>query len=131
MQDETLFAERMLAMGARGFVMKKETSASILAAIRKVLAGEYYASPALGNRVVGRVAGARYSSRTPDPLTTRECEVLADIAAGRSTHEIAQRLGINVKTVDSHRRSMRGKLGLTSAADLVRYAAQWAKPDEP
>lgn len=128
MQDEALFAERILAMGARGFVMKREASQVILAAVRKVLAGEYFLSPALGERLFARKARARYSSNVVDVLTAREREVLADIAVGKSTQQISKHLGMHVKTVDSHRRSMREKLGLNSAAELVRYAVQWAQP---
>jgi len=131
MQEETLFAERMLAMGARGFLMKREATASILAAIRKVIAGEYYVSPALGNRIYARKARARHNSKTFDVLTSREREVLTAIASGRDSHDIAIHLGINVKTVDSHKRAMREKLGLNSSADLVRYAIQWTQPSSP
>lgn len=130
MQDEALFAERLISMGARGYVMKKEASRSILAATRKILAGEYYLSPELGNRILTRRSGTRYASKLAHVLTAREREVLADIAAGKSTQEIAQHLGINGKTVDSHRRSMREKLGLSSASELVRYAIQWSQTDE-
>jgi DNA-binding NarL/FixJ family response regulator len=130
MQDEALFAERIISMGARGYVMKKEASRSILAALRKILAGEYYLSPELGNRIFARRSGARYASKVTQVLTVREREVLADIAAGKSTQEISKHLGINVKTVDSHRRSMREKLGLTSASELVRYAIQWSETDD-
>lgn len=131
MQDETLFAERILSMGARGFVMKKEASLQVLAAVRKVIAGEYYVSAALGNRIFSRKkARSRHSTKLTVALTTREREVLADIAVGKGTQEISKHLGINAKTVDSHRRSMREKLGLTSAGDLVRYAMQWARPDD-
>jgi DNA-binding NarL/FixJ family response regulator len=128
MHDETLFAERLLAMGARGFVMKREATQLLLTAVRKVLDGEYFVSPALGNRLFSRKARTKRSASTPDALTEREREVLADIALGRSAKEIANRLNINVKTVDSHRRAMREKLGLASSADLARYAMQWARP---
>jgi DNA-binding NarL/FixJ family response regulator len=131
MQDEALFAERILAMGARGFVMKREASQVVLAAVRKVIAGEYFVSAALGERLFARKARARYSSNVVDVLTAREREVLADIAVGKSTQEISKHLGMHFKTVDSHRRSMREKLGLKSAAELVRYAVQWAQPGGP
>ena len=131
MQDEALFAERIIAMGARGYVMKKEASSLILAASRKVLAGEYYLSPELGNRLFSRKIGNRHNSTMGRDLTAREREVLADIAAGMTTQEISQHLGINIKTVDSHRRSMREKLGLATATELVRYAIQWNQNADP
>jgi DNA-binding NarL/FixJ family response regulator len=128
MQEETLFAERMLAMGARGFLMKREVTNAIHAAIRKVISGEYYVSAALGNRLFSRKARTRHNSLAFDVLTTREREVLADMASGRSSQDIAKHLGVNVKTVASHKRAMREKLGLSSRADLVRYATHWMKP---
>jgi DNA-binding NarL/FixJ family response regulator len=130
MQDEALFGERIISMGARGYVMKQEASRSVLVALRKILAGEYYLSSELGNRIFSRRSGARHGSNASNVLTAREREVLADIAAGKTTQEISSHLGINVKTVDSHRRSMREKLGLASASELVRYAIQWSQSDE-
>ncbi len=130
MQDEALFAERIISMGARGYVMKMEAAASVLAAVRKILAGEYYLSPALGNRIFSRRPGARHAARVVRALTARERQVLLQIATGKTTQEISRHLGINAKTVDSHRRSMRDKLGLASASELIRYAIQWSKTDE-
>jgi DNA-binding NarL/FixJ family response regulator len=130
MQDESLLAERIIAMGARGYVMKKEASRSVLSALRKILAGGYYLSPELNNRILSRSSGSSYAPNTARGLTDREREVLADMAAGKTTQEIAAHLGINIKTVDSHRRVMREKLGLNSASELVRYAIQWSQTDD-
>lgn len=130
MQDEALFAERLISMGARGYVMKMEASRAVLAAVRKILAGEYYVSRELSDRILSRRSGVRRASNVTAVLTARERQVLADIAIGKSTQEISKHLGINPKTVDSHRRSMREKLGLTSASELVRYAIQWSETDE-
>jgi DNA-binding NarL/FixJ family response regulator len=130
MQDEALFAERIISMGARGYVMKMEAASSVLAAVRKIVAGEYYLSPALGNRIFSRRSGARHAASIVRPLTARERQVLLQIATGKTTQEISRHLRINAKTVDSHRRSMRDKLGLSSASELLRYAIQWSQTDE-
>jgi len=126
MHDEAVYGERLLTMGVRGYVMKQEASQVILTALRKVLAGEHYVSAALAGRLYARMSRARDAAQPTDALTQREREVLRQIARGQSTQDIAVALGMSAKTVDSHRRNMREKLGLASAADLVRYAVQWA-----
>lgn len=132
MHDEAVYGERLLAMGVRGYVMKQEASQVILTALRKVIAGEHYVSAALAGRLYARLTRGRDSaSQHTDVLTQREREVLRQIARGQSTQDIAAALGMSAKTVDSHRRNMREKLGLGSAADLVRYAVRWASEDEP
>jgi DNA-binding NarL/FixJ family response regulator len=126
MHDEAVYGERLLAMGVRGYVMKQEASQVILTALRKVIAGEHYVSAALAGRLYARMTRTRDAAKPTDVLTQREREVLRQIARGQSTQDIAVALGMSAKTVDSHRRNMREKLGLASAADLVRYAVQWA-----
>lgn len=122
MHDETLYAERLLGLGARGYVMKQEASEVFLFALRKLLGGEHYVRPELAARLFSRVSRAHSQA---NQLTEREREVLRAIARGYGTQEIAKTLGMSAKTVDSHRRNMREKLGLASASDLVRYAMQW------
>ena len=126
MHDEAVYGERLLAMGVRGYVMKQEASLVILTALRKVIAGEHYLSATLAGRLYARMSRARDTSRPAEALTQREREVLRRIAQGWGTQDIAVALGVSAKTVDSHRRNMREKLGLASATDLVRYAVQWA-----
>jgi len=125
MHDETVYAERMLSLGARGYVMKQEASEVFLTALRKVIAGEHYVRAELAARLLARVTRTSQARVPSGQLTSREREVLRAIARGLSTQEIAKLLGMSAKTVDSHRRNMREKLGLTSAGDLVRYAMQW------
>lgn len=128
MHDETLYAERLLALGARGYVMKQEPAEVFVGALRRVAHGEHHVSAALATRLYGRMARHRHpaSGGAPvDGLTDREREVLRAVARGCSTQEIATALGMSAKTVDSHRRNIREKLGLGSAGDLVRYAVQW------
>jgi len=126
MHDEALYAERLLALGARGYVMKQEASTVFLAALRKVSAGEHYVSQALASRLYSRVSRAREHGPAIDVLTPREREVLQQLARGQGTQEIAAALRMSAKTVDSHRRNIREKLGLSSAGELVRYAVRWS-----
>lgn len=125
MHDESLYAERLLQLGAHGYLMKHESAAVLLAALRKVAAGERFVSPALSPRLLNKTS-ARESPQNAGGLTEREFEVLSAIAKGLGTQEIAASLQMSSKTVDSHRRNIREKLGLRTATDLVRYAIRWA-----
>lgn len=131
MHDESLYAERLLALGAHGYVMKQEPADVFLAALRRVIGGEHHVSNALATRLYGRLARARAAPHSIDGLTDREREVLRQVARGLGTAEIANALAMSAKTVDSHRRNIREKLGLHSASDLVRYAVQWESTTEP
>jgi DNA-binding NarL/FixJ family response regulator len=126
MHEEALYAERLIALGARGYVMKQEAADVFLHALRKLIAGEHYVRPELAARLFTRAARATTQQGLAGQLTEREREVLDALAQGLGTREIAELLSMSAKTVDSHRRNMREKLGLSSAADLVRYAIQWA-----
>jgi DNA-binding NarL/FixJ family response regulator len=127
MHEESLYAERLLTLGAHGYVMKHESATTFLQALRKIIAGEIYVSPSLGNRLYGKLARNRDAPRPGGGLTAREREVLVAISQGKGTQEIANMLSMSAKTVDSHRRNIREKLGLASATDLVRYAVRWAR----
>jgi DNA-binding NarL/FixJ family response regulator len=132
MHDELLYAERLLSMGVQGYIMKQEASTEFLRALRKVAAGDVYVSQAVNARLLEQISRSR--PRAPgsglDTLTARECEVLALTGQSRTTREIANTLGMSEKTVDSHRRNIRDKLGLHSSGELLRYAFRWVK-DEP
>jgi DNA-binding NarL/FixJ family response regulator len=128
MHDEDLYAERLLALGVHGYVMKQENPGEFLRALRRVAAGEIHVSQAIGERLLSRTRrgaprGAKVGSAS---LTGRERDVLRLVARGFGTREISGRLGMSPKTVDSHRRNIREKLGLATARDLVRYAVRWA-----
>jgi DNA-binding NarL/FixJ family response regulator len=120
MHDEDLYAERLLALGAQGYVMKQEEPAEFLRALRKVASGESYLSERMKARLASR--GGQAAIR----LTARERDVLGLVAEGLGTREIGEQLGMSAKTVDSHRRNIRDKLGLETSRDLVRYAVRWA-----
>jgi len=126
MHDEELYAERLLALGIKGYVMKQEEPSEFLRALRKVAAGETYLSARLSARLAGRAGrGARGAPVQAGRLTPREEDVLRLVADGLGTREIATRLEMSVKTVDSHRRNTREQLGLATSRDLVRYAVLW------
>lgn len=131
MHDELVYAERLLAMGANGYIMKQEPPAEFLRALRRVIAGEVYVSAAVAERVLGRMRQGRAApTGSLDALTDRERDVLRLVGRGRSTQEISRELAMSPKTVDSHRRNIREKLGLVNPRELVRYAARWAGNDE-
>jgi DNA-binding NarL/FixJ family response regulator len=128
MQDEALYAERLLRLGVSGYVMKNVAGTDFLGALRKVARGQRHVSSAMGERLLSQVARGRAPAADEDPvsaLTDRELEVFRLIGEGISTREISQRLDLSMKTVDAHRRHMREKLNLRSTSELIRYATQW------
>lgn len=128
MQDEALYAERLLRLGVSGYVMKNVAGTDFLGALRKVARGQRHLSTAMSERMLTQVARGRAPGTDEDPvaaLTDREMEVFKLIGEGISTREISQRLDLSMKTVDAHRRHMREKLNLRSTSELIRYATQW------
>lgn len=123
--DEVIFAERALRAGANGYLMKEEATAHILRAIRRVLAGDVYLSDAMHNRLSRRLMDAGRESTSPVAgLTAREFEVLHLLGLGFGTRQIAEKLNRSVKTIESHRASLKEKLQLDSGTELVRFAVQ-------
>jgi len=129
MHDESLFAERALRAGAQGYIMKQEASEKILTAIHQVLADEIYLSDAMKEKMLHRVVNHKKEETgfAIDQLSDRELEVFQLIGNGYPTRQIAQRLNLSVKTIDSYREHLKLKLLLENGADLVRYAIQWVK----
>lgn len=127
MHDESIYAERMLRAGARGYIMKEAGGENLLAALRQVLRGEVYVSPKLSARLLENLSGTRPrgSSSPIKKLTDREFEVFQLIGQGKSTHDIAAQLSLSTKTVDVHRANLKGKLGINDGTALVRYAVRW------
>jgi len=124
MHDESLYAERALRAGARGYIMKQEAPKVLLAAIRMVLGGEVYLSEKMRNTLLQRmVGGSKSQGKLPmDRLTDRELEVFRMIGAGLSVKEIAEKLVLSVKTVEAHREHLKEKLNCKSSAELLRFA---------
>jgi len=131
MHDELIYAERMLAAGASGYIMKHAASDQLLVALRRVLAGGIYLSEALA-RTHGHLRGgvdaegaALTTSDPIDRLSNRELQVLSLIGRGLSSREAAEGLGLSVKTVESHRQGLKRKLNLATNAQLLQYAINW------
>jgi DNA-binding NarL/FixJ family response regulator len=119
MHDESLYAERALRAGARGYVMKQEASVKVLEAVKEVLEGKVYAT----------ASGARTPSAAGlvGSLSDRELEVFELIGKGNGMAEIARLLGLSVKTIEVHREHIKSKLGTQSAGQLRKLAVSWAQ----
>ena len=129
MHDETMYAERALRAGARGYIMKQERPQMMLAAIRKVLDGQVYLSEKMQAALLDRLVSGKRPDRLPmDRLTDRELEIFRMIGAGRSVKDIADQLYLSEKTVQAHREHIKEKLNFKSSAELLRFAIQNA-PD--
>jgi DNA-binding NarL/FixJ family response regulator len=125
MHDELVYGERLLAAGASGYIMKQAASDQLLVALRQVLDGGTYMSPALAANIERT---ARELSGSADPisrLSNRELQVLSFIGRGLSSREAADALGLSVKTVETHRQSLKRKLNLATNALLLQYAINW------
>ncbi len=133
MHDEMLYAERALHAGARGYVMKQQAVEQIAPAIRNVLKGQIHLSENIINKALKRFAQGEdeQPNITPENLSDRELEVLRLTGQGYGASEQAERLHLSVKTIESHRDHIKKKLGLDSAAELTRYAIEWAKTHMP
>jgi two-component system response regulator NreC len=118
MQDEPAFAREALAYGASGYVLKHAAGTELVEAIRTAVAGGTYLNPALG----ARLAAESSDDGHPGGLSAREAEVLTLIALGHTNVEIAGKLYLSVRTIETHRAHIQNKLRLTSRAELVRYA---------
>jgi len=128
MHDETLYAERVLRAGARGYIMKQEGGKKLMTAIRHVLGGQIYVSEKMSARILETFSGGRARASSPiQTLSDREFEVFQLIGEGQGTRDIAQRLHLSVKTVEVHRANIKEKLKLKSATDLVRQAVRWTE----
>jgi len=127
MHDETLYAERALRAGARGYVMKHETSKSVLASIRRVLDGDIYVSERIVNRLALRLSSARRSvaSSPVERLSDRELEIFQLLGQGRTPSEIARDLNLSLKTVQAYCARAKEKFGVNSLTELLRAAIRW------
>jgi DNA-binding NarL/FixJ family response regulator len=130
MHDETMYGERALRAGARGYITKEAAADHLITAVRKVLSGGIYVSEGMASRMLEQVTGNRGKSSSGsaiDTLTDRELEVLDMIGQGIATKVIADRLCISARTVEAHRAHIKEKLHITDGAALVRYAIEWTQ----
>jgi DNA-binding NarL/FixJ family response regulator len=131
MHDESLYAERALRAGAKGYVTKQEASENVLAAIREVSSGEIYLNPRFMSRVMSRMMGNRDEAKQPiDRLADRELEVFELIGRGLTSREIGIKLGLGITTVDTYRTRIREKLKLENSARLRFEASRWVQEQE-
>lgn len=128
MHDEASVAERAFRAGAHGYAVKRESGPKIIEGIRAVLSGSFYASASLAAQLAGRMFGVGAvpdPSRASDILSDRELEVFQLRGSGQSPKEIAQRLGVSVKTVGSYEARIKEKLRLSDGGELMREAVLW------
>lgn len=124
MHEESVYAQRCLRAGARGYLMKREPPEKLIQAIRRILQGGVYLSDSMADRMLHQISGPQ-----PSPgdsglarLTNREIQVLEMLGRGCSSQQIAAALQVSSKTVSTHRENLKAKLGLDDAASLVHYA---------
>ncbi|MHC4574141.1 MAG: response regulator [Planctomycetota bacterium] len=129
MHDESLYAERALRAGARGYVMKQEATEQVITAIRKVLGGRLYISAKMGEKIVGKLVGGKceVGDSPVDSLSDRELEVFLLIGRGYGTRQIAEKLYLSVKTIETYRAHIKEKLNFSSSSELLQYAIQWVR----
>ena len=126
MHDEMLFAERVLRAGAMGYISKQEPPETLVQAIRQVLRGELCLSPRMTSRILHRAVGGSLTSEDPvHGLSNRELEVYEMIGQGLTIQQVAMRLHLSPKTVETHREKIKQKLNLKNSSELNRRAVQW------
>jgi DNA-binding NarL/FixJ family response regulator len=130
MHDEQLYAERALRAGALGYVMKEEATENVMTAIRSVIRGEIYVSGSMTGKILHHFVGGRPAETKINPverLSDRELEVFQLIGQGRPTREIAEKLFLSVKTIETYRAHIKEKLKLQNATQLLQQAIQWVQ----
>jgi len=126
MRDEGIYAERAMRAGADGYITKEEGTEKAIQAIRLLMQGKRYLSDKVAERMMDTLVGNNSGAEgAVESLSDRELEVLELIGAGLGSREIAEKLHLSIKTIESHREHMKTKLGLTRAPELVSYAFNW------
>jgi DNA-binding NarL/FixJ family response regulator len=133
MHDESLYGERALRAGAKGYLTKQEATKKVVTAIRKILAGEIFVSDKMAATILRKVAGGSTTEggSPEDVLSNRELEVFQLLGEGLGVRQIAENLFISVKTVEAHREHIKQKMSFKSSTELLRYAIQHAIKDRP
>ncbi|MEK6571188.1 MAG: response regulator transcription factor [Bacteroidota bacterium] len=129
MHPASLYAERAFRAGAHGYIMKQEANESLIAAIRRVLEGKMYVSESYAGTLLHKLAkgGSGMETSVVSVLSDRELEVFRLIGEGHGTREIAELLQLSMKTIETYREHIKGKLILKDAPDLVQHASQWVR----
>jgi DNA-binding NarL/FixJ family response regulator len=125
MHEEALYAERALRAGAKGYVMKRETSKNVLTAIRRVLAGDVYVSERVVTAMAKRMGSRKALAEPVERLSDRELEIFRLLGQGRTTSQIAEDLHLSLKTVQAYCARAKEKFGVNSLGELLRAAIRW------
>lgn len=125
MQDEKVYAERVLRAGASGFISKDVESAQLIEAIQCVLSGNFYASPGVTQRIIQSVRSQSGKCSSIEALSDRELAVFERVGKGEKTSAIAESMSLSVKTIETYRARIKSKLNIESSAELVQRAVQW------
>lgn len=132
MHDESVWAERAIRAGAKGYIMKREASESVISALRNIREGRLHVSASMMSILLDKFhvnKGETKSTATVDLLTDRELEVFRLIGSGLSTREIAERMNLGVKTIGTYRDRIKQKLCIKSGAELIRRAVLWTEKE--
>jgi DNA-binding NarL/FixJ family response regulator len=132
MHDESIYAERALRARANGYIMKQEATEKVLVAVRRILGGDIYLSDRMANKLLHQYVSGQYVSGGASAdlnsqlavLSDRELEVFRLIGEGRSTRQIAEKLHLSIKTVETYQAHIKDKLSLRSGRELVQHAIQ-------
>ena len=130
MHDESLYAERVLRAGGRGYIMKQEGGKRIVEGIRRILAGGVFVSDNISARILNAFSGSAQKLSPVETLTDREFEVFQLIGQGLSTQEMADKLHVSVKTIEVHRVNIKTKLNVPTAPELIRFAVRWFESED-
>jgi len=127
MHDESVYAERAIRAGARGYIMKEVASKNIINAIRTILSDELYLSEKISKKIIDKLVrgSADTIGISVENLSNREFEIFQLIGNGFSTKEMAKKLNLSIYTVESHKKNIKEKLKLKNSSDLAKYAIQW------
>lgn len=128
MHDESLYAERVLRAGGKGYIMKQEGGKNLTAAIQQILSGKVYVSESISAKILNAFSESGAKEQGMNLLSDRELQVFELMGLGKSTREISQQLHISVKTVEVHRMNIKKKLAIKTGTELVHRAVNWAKP---
>jgi DNA-binding NarL/FixJ family response regulator len=128
MHEESLYAERVLRAGAKGYLMKSEAVGKVVEALRQTLSGQVYAGQGLTTKLLKRLTQStgRPEASPMERLSDRELEVFQLLGQGLTTRRIAERLGRSIKTIETYRENIKRKLDLKNAVELVYHAVQWS-----
>jgi len=128
LHEESVYAERSLRAGAKGFIMKAEATENVMTAIRAVLRGDIYLSDGMRNRLLHSITSGgnlRKDKKIEEYLSDRELQVLQAVGRGESTKAIAEDLNLSIKTIETYKSHLKQKLSLRNSTELMQYAVEW------